>query len=362
MNQNPVRVSRIHWTHVFPFLRLLQAGSLGCSATTLVLAWMCLAISWAGSHWICRALADNDADGRLLHAFPVDDLAEFQRGDDRLLPASPRLQSFPGLVPSTVNCLASSASHALLLHSPWHPTRISPRHADVNGLLAVTLMIWNAAVLGFFGTAIARSTTARFCRDKRTGSRQSIRFAVQSSGAMFLSSGLMVLFPGACRGMLWLTGLMAGLGTTGSAAINVVWLLVVLLAFLLVLAFAVGFVAWMLSLGAIATDQCSGADALSRSISYVLSHRLLTLTSLLAVMGVALAISWIFELILTVALNALPRELPDADTLRRLCMLVVNTLPEVVQLAVFLSGMSILYVLLRQKEDGIRTEEMDAAA
>jgi len=365
MNQDPVRVSLIHWTQVFPFLRLFRAAPLGCSLSALFLAWFCLAISWAGSHWILLALSGNSSrDGsQLLHSFPVDELAEFRRDRVRFSVSSTGYPELPPVLPATVGCLGLSASHTFLgrdssaLLFGW-----PQRQCEFHWLLPPVLMIWNALVLGFFGTAIARMTASRFCRETRTGSRTSVTFAFGNSRAVLLSSALLIVFLAVCRGVLCLANLVVNLGTAGSLAVSLVWLAVVLVSVVLFLMYLIGGVAWMLSLAAIGTDRCSGADALSRSVSYILSHRLLTLLCVTCVAGTAMAVHWIIQLILNAGLSALPSQLLEADRPRRVWMLVLRISPDVAQLAVVVSGMSLLYILLRQREDGIQTEEMDGAA
>ena len=59
MNQDPVRINQVHWTRVFPFLRLFEAASLGCGLTVLLLAFVCLVVSWVGSGLLNRVLSDG---------------------------------------------------------------------------------------------------------------------------------------------------------------------------------------------------------------------------------------------------------------------------------------------------------------
>ncbi len=57
MNQDPVRISQIHWTKVFPFLRLFEASSLGCGLTVLLLGYVGLVVSWTGSGLLNRVFS-----------------------------------------------------------------------------------------------------------------------------------------------------------------------------------------------------------------------------------------------------------------------------------------------------------------
>ncbi len=59
----------------------------------------------------------------------------------------------------------------------------------------------------------------------------------------------------------------------------------------------------------------------------------------------------------------MPTQLRDGpkDAVRRGWMLGMELVPHVAHFAVFMTGITILYVLLRQKEDGIDIQEIDGA-
>jgi hypothetical protein len=134
-------------------------------------------------------------------------------------------------------------------------------------------------------------------------------------------------------------------------------------------------VSWMLSLAAIAVDDCHGTDALSRGISYTLSHRL----QCLIFVGLTLLFMLVFGEVLTIfadaATDVAQRFFSDRDLIMVTTLIhgrdivdqtvsgrTASTVVAAYRLGVILCGSTISYVLLRYREDGISVREMKSAA
>ncbi len=227
----------------------------------------------------------------------------------------------------------------------------------------MTLTVWNALVLGLFGTAIARAVATDFCQQSGAGVVASVSYACRHWQSTLLATGLALAFPAGLRGLISLAGLLPELGSGGEWIAAAVWGIIFLLAVILALMFVVGGLAWLLSLAATGTDGCTGAEALSRCISYILSHPLWVAGAFTAITATGLAMRWVAELILAAGTAAMPAALLNLDSVMLTSgwLFVLRMIPHVFQLSVFLSGVTVCYVLLRQREDGIMIEEIDGA-
>ena len=360
MNQDPVRINQVHWTRVFPFLRLFEAASLGCGLTVLLLAFVCLLVSWGGSGLLNRVLSDGTITA--VCEFPWPEYARAHgTGTSDLGPREAWLTT--KVLPSAVGSLSVSAARTCFEGQTTIPFAAQRLASSAPWLLSLDLMVWNALVLCFFGTAIARTVATQFCCQTRTGVLGALRFAGGRLRHNLLSTGLVLLFLAVFRGLLFSANSVSQWGGVGQWVASLLWGFIVLTVIALALMLVLGGVAWLLSLAAIGTDCCSGAEGLSRSISYVLSHRLWTACGMVTVTAVALLVRWLLELFVAVGVNGLPTQLRDApnDAWRRGWMLGIELVPHAAHLSVFLTGITILYVLLRQKEDGIDTQEIDGA-
>jgi len=357
MKQDPVRVSQVHWTRVFPILRLFQSVSLGCGLSAFTLAYACLLVSWTGAGLANRVLSDRSITA--VCDFPWPEYARLQGTLERNVDEQIVLATTP-LLPAPVNSLETSTSQTLFAGRFPVSFRAVP---EVPWLLSLDLMIWNALVLGFFGTAIARSVASSFCGQSRSGVFRSLGYAARHTRDTLLATGLMVAFLGTLSAMLRCADLITRSGSVGEVVVSLTWGFVFCIAVGLILVFVIGGIAWLLSLSAAGTDGCSGADALSRCVSYLLSHRLWSAFGLLAVTMIAVAARLLSQAIISAGIDTLPVGVNNVanDVIRRSWIFVMELIPHAVHLSVFLSGMTILYVLLRQKEDGITTDEFDGA-
>ena len=360
MNQDPARVSQIHWMQVFPLLRLFRAASLGCSLPPFLLAYACLLASWTGCSVANHFLSDGSITA--VCEFPWHTYAHLQGKADRGISVRD-LVATTQVLPAPLSNLETSTSYLLFGSSLSSLFGRNPGRQSVPWLLSLDLIIWNALVLGLFGTAVARSVATSFCNQSRSGVFLSLRYSGRHLRATLLATGLIVAFLAILHLMLRCAELIMQFGSIGEAAIHIVWGPIFLTATALVIVFIVGGTAWLLSLSATGTDGCSGADALSRCISYILSHGLWSAGGIMVVTVTALTVRWLVQLILIGGHLALPEQLQAGDfgVVHRIWMFIVELTPDVIHLSVFLSGLTVLYVLLRQREDGIHLGEIDGA-
>ncbi|MCH2203149.1 MAG: hypothetical protein MK102_14350 [Fuerstiella sp.] len=342
MNQDPVRVNQVHWTRVFPFLRLFKAASLGCSVSVMLIAGAAVLVSWIGTKVVDFPGADAPSVNSTLRT-----------SLSQTVPTE--------LLPRLIDSVLAFALDICFVRQPlagWQPATGTRAYWQ-----APVLMVWNALSLGFFGTALARSVSTQFCRQARTGVFASMCYAGRHWRDTLLAAGLIITILLINRSLLVLAGHVSGFGFIGQITVSVLWILIELFAVGLVLAFMVGGIAWLLSVAATGVDGCSGAESVSRCISYSLSHPLLLFIGLVTITALAFAVRMLCEGLLMASSMALPRELlhHDPDSVRKIWMFLITQVPHAVHLAVFLAGMTILYVLLRQREDGISTGEIDGA-
>ena len=136
-----------------------------------------------------------------------------------------------------------------------------------------------------------------------------------------------------------------------------------MLSVLTVVASIVCAIAWLLSLGAIGTDQCAGSDAMSRGISYVLSHKVYSaavcFASILISSFAMLLTQWGITTGLALVESTIRESGSVASELKDFSTVLLIVFPNAVQLGVLLSAMTIAYLLLRQKEDAIHLQELD---
>lgn len=246
-------------------------------------------------------------------------------------------------------------------------------HPDLFFSLLASLLL-DAIVIAFVGTAVARATATEFCTATRVGAIAGIRFSSQRALAWLLSTGLAAAIVTALMAAICCAAWLASLGAAGTTIVSLLWPLVFLMAVLTALTAIVCGFSWLLSLAAIGTDQCSGSDALSRGINYVLSHKLtsaiyLALTVLLAwiAYGTTKSILAAGEQLLR---NRLPAEFFKADTVGDTIgqqalfywnRLLTELLPDAVHLGAFLSAITLTYILLRKAEDAVQIREIDGA-
>ncbi|MCA9036692.1 MAG: hypothetical protein KDA91_16265, partial [Planctomycetaceae bacterium] len=134
-----------------------------------------------------------------------------------------------------------------------------------------------------------------------------------------------------------------------------------------VLVMAVVVFGWSFSIAAIGVDQCGSGDAMSRGISYCLSHKTMTVVCFLLAAMMMVAIGSVFQLlgsdgvVLTQSISVWA--IPDGSSITRSDFHVfVKWLKETVQLSIFFAIVGASYIFLRYLEDGVAVSEMQTGS
>lgn len=330
MNQDPVTIKGIDWLRVFPVLNLWHAVRMGFRVRVLLPClltptWLFVNPEWSPTLW------------------------RFNSNESRKInPETPTL-------PSPINMIDHVTREIFLSHSDWP---IGSFSTLMLAMLFTTLI----------GIAVARATATEFCRQTRTGAFASLKFAVTNFTKGLISLALTIGITAAALSAFRLVAKVPALFSMNSIVTNLCFPFVLLLCLLSVLTALVCVVGWLFSLAAIGTDRCSGADALSRGINYVLSHKLYTTTIAVGSIAISYVCARIVRNVLALSMPLLntefstiitPSSTPPPVEIWDVWLKGLQVLPNAVQLGVFLAGMTIGYVLLRQAEDAVRLREMD---
>lgn len=337
MNQDPVSVSRVEWLRVFPVLNLYQAVRLAFRLRILIPSYIVLFCCLLGPFE--QAEVTSQAFGGSFRAEAI---------------ASPT-----NMPPRPIVDLVTAVSGLTL------GTYTSVRQGWI-------VLGWNVLLLGFFGLAIARSTATEFCQHTRTGVIAALQRAIQLAPGMLGAACLAIIISTLLLLPLCIGAIFRG-DIDPSAIVLLAWPLLCLMSVIGVAAAIVTTTGWLLSISAVSTDQCSGADALSRGISYVLSQKLRTTWYFAVIVALATLVKSLTELLTGFALTALRSRMPAevqfaeesiesaSSVLVSGSHLLLQMLPDAVHLGTFLSGITIAYILLRQAEDGVQLREIDGA-
>lgn len=335
MNQDSVTVNRIDWLKVLPFLNLLCA---------LRLAWRVRV---------------------LVPALLIVTLAPF--GWNQFSSSDPQMPSDYGEVSNfgDVPVIAEMFSAATDILCP---------ERDVPVWDSLVTLLCGAFALTVFGTAISRATATEFCEHRRTGALAATNFSLRRMTASLLSTALATGIVALLMAPVAVAGWLARTGTFGEQLVMIVWPLVWIFGLLAIAAAAVCGLGWLLSLGAIGTDQCSGSDALSRGINYVLSHKLRSFGLLFLVVCLACLASVVAEGLLAAVDRMVSSRMPGTfspknalfgDRVSSSWMMVwhatINHIQDAVKLGTFLVGTTIMYILLRTTEDDVQMRALDGA-
>lgn len=362
-NQDPVSVTSLRWRRILPVLNLFQALPLGLRLRTL-LPTLLIVVGYFVSlelavHFELMKPPSASFNGpglRVTEPVPessfslLEQMADSQPSAPSMTPALRVNDSAQALSPSPVQTIVRYV-HSLLL------TRTEGRWLLLPFAFALVPVLLLAA-------GVHRSAAVQFCRQQRVGpvaaSALSLTLVPQTVVATLLAAllALLVLLPVSVTFLLFEFPLVASI-------VGKVWPLFLLYGVFVFISWSVLLTAWFLSLAAIAVDQCSGADALSRSISYVLTRKAQCFgyTTLIVVIAefARAAATWFLrqgETVLGVRYHVTD-ETRGLETGIQAWGDLTSRLPMVVSLSVLLSGISIAYVLLRNQVDGIELRELD---
>ena len=325
MNQDPVKVQLIQWTSVLPLLNLTKALKFAYRARTLVPSLLAV----------------------VLLSFLVTAFAA----------VNPPNQTSP-------------LSHILQEHNPIQLVVASSwqllNHNGANGSsLLLSCLLFHLISLAA-GIGISRAACSEFCAEERSGAFRNLKltgrrtFAATKISIAFLVFGGIAFLPVLAVRLLLLfvTGAVSLWPVLSLAAIPVivVWLLLIVCG---------PFVA-----AAIATDDCEPADAVSRSINYVLSHKLKVVGIVCVSLVLATLSSMLCERLIFQSMLLVSGDLPGAiPSLEGFTVYADQSQPQrssgmpqlisaAVEFAVLQSALAIGYILLRRQEDSIPYREL----
>lgn len=358
MNQDPVAVARIDWLRIFPSLNLVRAARLGFRVRVIAPSFLLLLLMWGGQHLICLTSAS-------------DELIDCGKGgwQPRPLLASYSEQLFSG--PSMPES-GQAAAPQFTFDSDLFPIPVWLAIGTLRSILisrsdfghSATAFVWVILATAVCGTAVARSVATDFCTQTRTGAFSAVKFSAAHWRAYLLATCLTCFLIGLPFALLRAVAWLVSFTDIGQVLAAVCWPLIYLLAFCSILTSAIVGMGWLLSLSAIGTDRCSGADALSRGINYVLSHKLKTVGYLTWVLLTGVVCRVLTQEILHATSAVLeplfgPASGATAELMSNSWTEVIHLLPSAIQTAVFLAGSTLIYILLRQAEDAVHLRELD---
>gem|GEM_PF-1511673 len=359
MNNDSVTVNRMHWLKLFPGLHLWLAVRMAFRIRILVPA----ALAMLGSVYGPEVSPDNFERSSENPSRLVRKLTAQHPSSNLLFDVTSELgpESLNAVVPRQISAIVSNAAF-LMYSGSWN---------------AFLILTWNMLLVGVFGAAVARSTATEFCRGSRTGPLAAMRFSLKRVGSLLLSAGLAIGVVTAVIIPLLLAGFVSKEPAFLGSVVMFCWPLLFVISLVAIFATGVFSIGWGLSIAAIGTDDCNGPDALSRGVNYFLSHKLLTIWYLCLTILASLAarlIGWLMlggatSLLASRIVNVFDRlgrpmedSLTTAERVLQKTHTALQFLPETLQLAAFLSGLCLMYVLLREKEDAVQLGEIDGAA
>lgn len=309
MNEDGVRVTRIDWLTAVPSLRLCEAVRFAISLHALLPATLLL---WWASNPLCqRLIAWNFTPNLIIRKQSID-------------PSAPQLSRLIQTLNFKVQLIATGTSLEAL------SSFIS---------LAFCMLLFSVCAI-----PVMRSAGSRFCSAGGSNLLAGVNLALQSWKAILVSSLL------SCILLCFLCVAFRTTRWIGSVTFPELTLLAAL--FYVVGVFVLGF-GWLLSLAAIAIDRCDGSEALSRGISYVLSHWprviIYTFVGYALITVCQIVFGWVARrAFLTIWLA------DDTSSLN-----AFSSFDEVIRMSIFLCEFAIAYVLLRNVEDGVSLREID---
>ncbi|MEZ6058840.1 MAG: hypothetical protein R3C19_00600 [Planctomycetaceae bacterium] len=337
MNRDPVSVQRIQWNRVCPGLLLLKAPAAALSVQALIPALCCLLICSAGRMVLAHLLGE---------------------------PANPDAISSPDRVGDWTNSIRQwlPAPLQTILDSAWS-LLVRPTSDPVRNALA---LVWHAAVVGLTGVAVARSTAASVCRQNRLGVIPSVQFSAKNCGTLLTSTTIAAAFVAGLLLICHIARWTRDVAAVGELIVSIALPLVLLAVLCLEITAMLCLTGWFLALAAIGTDQCDGSDALSRGISYVVSHPIAALCCALAtaclMAAFGLAAEFVFhaaDAVLNGIFTGISWQSKIAEQVTDFWRRIWERIPEAYRLAIFYCGTTITYLVLRHREDGISLDEMD---
>ncbi|MEP3479144.1 MAG: hypothetical protein ABJZ55_07860 [Fuerstiella sp.] len=332
MNQDPVKVNHVDWTSVLPSLHLGKALKFSYRARTLVVAIVAVLLVQLVL-WLFGLNSQNAL-----------------RGWNRGLLDSVQRSENPIQVLMTISWLMLTSSEI--------------------AITKLTIVFLMAQIIALaFGIEIARAVACEFCVQERSGAWRNLKLMARripdaiKIAVAFLAFGFIAFLPIL---VIRLFQLVFG----SSPILSTLWPVLSLVAIPVLFVWLVLLVTGPFAAAAIATDDCEPADAVSRSINYVLSHKLQVVLLISASFTLARLSGGLAELLLSLSMGVTAADLPTSLTdVRRSFpfgfgaenaswISMVQVIAAAVEFAVLQSALTIGYVLLRKTEDSVPYREL----
>jgi hypothetical protein len=333
MSQDSVTVDQVHLEKVFPALRILVAVRLAFSVQVLVPAILAML------------------------------LLNFVSGIGRVRQSDPPASTDSAEIGTLPSALLATTSETLAARDHWFLSLILDLdqvirwRTDIPGSPFFRVLL-QVLIHSGFAAAICCAAAREFCLQQRTGvinslrrSRDTARFWAVSP---CIAAGLVLIPWFSLQVLKWL---FSAIGITAFFPGLTLMLLtsLALLCTLILIALSYG---WLLSLPAIGADFCPGPEGLSRGISYVLSH-----PRLASIYAVTLLFSCVFSGAVVRGLSQYAVSMTGYDEISGLNSVsgrwdIASFAGDSFELAVFYCGMTVIYLLLRQREDAVELTEL----
>ncbi|WP_437204214.1 hypothetical protein [Planctomicrobium sp. SH664] len=355
-----------------PWLRLFQAFRIAIDYRRMFLALLAVWIWAAGDRMVTSALLGTTAPA---HQHPWPSESEILQG-----PAFSNGLKFSEMLTNPWGAALKSTSGGEVLLGPLHRMLntagplLHPENSFPLKFAAGCLLLWGLLITGLFGGSISRMTAIEIAGEGEGSLLPSLRYTrrhlLSFLGAPALAFIGMLVFIIPLR----VTGWVSAVPLLGDLLLALAW--PILLAFgiclaLLVVALTLG---WPLMVAAVNTEGSDAFDALSRAFSYLFNRPwyALFLTLLSTLYGATLLFFvggiLVLGLRLTVvglgyaSFAALPMQSPEATGFAAQIMgfwkNVIQSVPTAFVFSYFWTTATIIYFLLRHREDGVPLSEV----
>ncbi len=363
MQDKTVQLREINYSRLFPWLNLFRGFRIAVDLRKLILASVALLLMAAGDR-IIGSLPFAPESAENLQVVPTDWWSQ-----------ETTLQEKAEFIFKPLLHIGRNLFGLLNLNKSW---------SDVAFLWIQIL--WALIVWSIFGGAIARIAAVQFARDENIGMVAALKFSLSRILGIFSAP----LFSAVAVGGLWLVGVVFGMigniPYLGDAIVGILWIVPLLLGFLAMFVL-LGLAGWPLMTATIGVEDSDAFDGFSRTYSYIFGRPWSFAWQLLVALGfgiVAVAIVSLFAkgIVYLAAfsvgggmgiekLSALLRESPVSAQLLNsaepitLGMRAATMWMHVVALLIsgfassyFWTAYTIIYFLLRQRDDGVELNEV----
>ena len=347
----------------FPCIHLFRAVGIAFDIRKLLLgaiAWVVLAVGQSGIAYLPFAPTSNNKDIAWPHLKlqETSNISSANRGTVASIFTDNRTVQGWGLLLHPIDSVVTPGSQLLRNGRTWSQVAF-----------AWTELIWAFVVWALFGVALARMTVVQFTSLDRIGIGQAMKFSLRQLQSTCTAPFIPLVGFGVLFALTSLSGLASSaMPAAGSFLFGVLWIFVLLIGFLMAMLLIGITLTWPLMIATIGTEDSDGFDAFSRALSYLLDRPwyLLLLSAMAFIVG---AFGWailnvIFGLTehlaawsVTAGFGDATQELINGDSgfaakaASSWQMAFIDLLMGYIP-AFFFSATTLIYLLVRQSDDG----------